>query len=55
MSLLERVEDYIIKSTMTGTLRPVGHPPNDDGIILLGLWFGMLLALALTCGHYCAH
>jgi hypothetical protein len=55
MSLLDRVEDYLIKATLPARLRPIGQPPPDDGIWLLAIWGLIILGAAATCGHILAH
>ena len=58
MSILNKVEDWIIKQTMTPTdfdLHPAGHPPSDDVPIALTLFVLLSLAVVATCGHLLAH
>ena len=57
MSILNRVEEWIIKQTLKPTdydLHPVGHPPKDDVPIALTLFVLFSLALVATCGHFFA-
>jgi hypothetical protein len=49
MSLLDKVEDWIVKKTLTPL--PVGAPPSDDGMLTLIALVGFLLVTAITCGH----
>jgi hypothetical protein len=49
MSLLNRVEDWIVRNTLEPF--PVGRPPSDDGALALLMFTGVLLIVGITCGQ----
>lgn len=52
MSLLERMEDWLVRKTMRQLdIIPVGHPPSDDGMIALTVFVFILIGVAATCSH----
>jgi hypothetical protein len=55
MSFLTRIEEEWFQISQTTKLRPVGHPPEDDGVLALTMFGFVLLAIAISVGQCLAH
>jgi hypothetical protein len=57
MSLLERIEDWIVRRTLPPVEPLPPHCPEHDRSDLplsLALYLVLCLSIVATCGHYCA-